>query len=95
MAAIKPASLPTNILAKKAPITPSALHDVEPPANVPVVATPPVAAPAEPEGRLVQLSVNVSQETFERFSMARVKTRKKGQPIINEAILDWLEKNKF
>jgi len=51
--------------------------------------------PAPVSGKTYQCSVQVDEETFDRFSLARAKSRKKGQVILSEALAMWLEKNKF
>ena len=87
------ASLPPDILAKKAQHTPTEL-----PATPQAAEKPPVAPEPTPEvstGAKSQLSVQVDEARYMRFSIARVKTKKKGQQILSEALDLWLEKNKF
>lgn len=88
MTAQKAGSL-SDILSKKAQTTPTELPAVIKPPEAPK----PVAE-ASP-GIRSQLSVHVDEARYERFSIARVKTKKKGQQILTEALDLWLEKNKF
>lgn len=87
------ASLPTDILAAKPKTTPTELPAAVKVVEKPVEASEPVVEAQA--GQRSQLSVQVDEARYMRFSIARVKTKKKGQQILSEALDLWLEKNKF